>query len=68
MSQPISIQSANGVIATNDRQEAVIVIGMTVPSNGGKGFSPGCLFIQTGTPALYQNTGTANSSVWSANS
>lgn len=61
MSAQINIHSANGVVATDPGNGILIAFGQTVPTDGGSGYSTGCLFIHTdggaGT-ALYCNEGT----------
>jgi hypothetical protein len=64
MSAPIRIQAAGGVAIEDGRNNAVFVVGATVPSDGTAGFVTGCLFIHTdggaGT-AFYCNVGTDTS-------
>jgi hypothetical protein len=64
MSAPIRIQAAGGVAIEDGRNNAVFVIGATVPTDATPGFVTGCLFVHTdggdGT-ALYVNEGTSSS-------
>ena len=39
-----------------------------VPANSLPGFAPGCLCINTSTPARYYNAGSVTSSTWTAQS
>jgi len=64
MSAPLRLQSVDGILIEDGRNNALLVAGTTVPTDGRAGFSTGCLFMQTdggdGT-ALYVNEGTATS-------
>ena len=67
MAAQIQVQSANGIIAVNEQQQPLILVGTAAPSNSQIGIAPGCLYIRTGaTPELYNNTGTAASTTWTA--
>ena len=63
-SMPTAGHSANGVVCKDDRNDVIMLHGITVPTDGGSGFAVGCLFIHTdggaGT-ALYCNEGSRTS-------
>lgn len=68
MSEPLVLQSALGEVAKVPGAGVIIATGSAVPSNGGVGFAPGCLFISYGTynasTQLYVNSGTALAATW----
>jgi hypothetical protein len=66
MSQ-LTLQSADGILITNDQGQPLLIVGTAVPTASQKGVAPGCLYIRTGaSPALYNNTGTAAAATWTA--
>ena len=62
-----SISAATEVCLTNDAGLAILVTCTGAGETQANVYAPGCLLIRTDTTALYQNTGTAASPVWSIN-
>jgi hypothetical protein len=64
MSRRHTQQDATGVLLANDRGEALVAAGTTVPTAGHAGYSKGCLFLDvdaSGGAQVLANEGTASS-------
>lgn len=64
MSQVHTIQAADGVIVRDPNNGIMYAKGTTVPSDGGTGYSAGCIFVDTNASAgsqVYINEGSATS-------
>lgn len=64
MAGTLKIHSADGVIATDDSGNAMLLYGSAAPADNRAGFGKGCLFLNRANTslddAMYVNIGTAS--------
>ena len=59
---PVRLQSANGVLAEDDNGNALIMVGVSQPADGKKGYAPSCLFLKSDGTIYWNNASNATSS------